>query len=170
MGLVERLGRIEPDETVLTLDEAALRRYIDGVDLSNAEGAMTASVYLLGYAAEIILKVACFYADGLPTGLDNNARRQTLSRSQPYRRFATRHASGHSIPGWYKVLLEVRRERRKAAYNDAFRAELYRHVLRIERNWSESLRYKRTEATQAELARVYKSVTWIVRNRSTLYS
>jgi len=163
MSLLARLSLLEPMETWPRLHSAAIERYWDGLALAMAqEGRRLGAIYLLGYVAEIVLKVAFFRVCGFP----------------PYQavslRMATAHASWrgfslHDVNAWATLLIEERRLRGRP-FDPVFASQLKWHVMVVAANWREALRYRHSAASETELAEVFQGVDWLLANSNLLWS
>jgi len=153
-------------ETVQDLELAVDDKYWEGIQLLVA-GRRGAGVYLLGYAVEMILKNACFLADG--------ARPADLvgPRLAPIRSSARRalpgipHESYHSLWFWLHVLRTKRASLGRPLPGDVD-ARLVQRVRRIYGIWIVDMRYKPDQALPREAESVYDDVTWIRDRRAQL--
>lgn len=162
MGFVERSGKLE---AVANLDRAAEQRFFDGLALAAQDEHRTAAIYLMGYGAEIMLKVACYRASGLRRWDPVAARFNSLKSNPIYR--VRGKPNGHGFIGWFDILVDERQRAGNPLPPD-FRRNLESRALRLEKDWTETLRYRRTNATPAELNRVFECVNWILKHRTLL--
>jgi hypothetical protein len=155
-------------ETVADFDLAAESRYWDGCQLIT-QGHGLGGVYLLGYAAEMILKHACFRVDrGRPAD-------PAAGFFGPTRLWMRHHhaaiapESYHSLLFWAYYLRGKRRET-GVVLPDAVDWELVRRTRRLYSIWSVDLRYRDWTAPAAETQSVYDDVTWLRDTRIRLWS
>jgi len=163
MSLQARLRVLEPTETWPSLYNAARERFWDGVDLATSlEARRTGAIYLLGYVAEMLLKVAFYRRMGyLATDrVDRNA----IKNHAAWGRWNL-----HSISGLVDLLIEVR-QRQHQAFDPVFAGDLRLRVQTVALHWQETLRYKHTPADEAELTEVFRHVDWLLTNADQLWS
>ena len=153
-------------ETVQDFELGAEQRYWEGVELMVA-GRPFGGVYVIGYAAEMLLKRACFIVDG--------ARPSDMvgPRLGPIRSWARRQLPDispeqfHSLLFWAHVL---RFKRRLAGrqFDQQFDARLVQRMRRLYGNWLVSMRYYPGYMTPLEVRSVYDDVTWLRDHRLLL--
>lgn len=160
MSLLARIKMLEPTETWPRLQQAANERYWDGLALvTGFDTRRLGAVYLLGYVAEMLLKVAFFRRTALPDTAD----------IAPALNKAKQHAAWHkkknlhAVEAWADLLI-AERANRGDPLDPALAGSLRFHAATIAGNWSESLRYKESDALESEFATVYESVEWLRRN------
>ena len=146
-------------ETAQDFEIAAESRYWEGVELSCA-GRSYAAIYLLGYAAEIYLKLASLHLDGLrPTD-------PIKPRLPPARDWMSKYApavspeSYHSLIFW-STLLRVKRRWQGRPLDFSLEAGLTQRVRRIYGNWWVEMRYRHETIAPRELQSAYDDVTWL---------
>jgi hypothetical protein len=146
-------------ETVQDLVLASDEKYWEGIELLTV-GKQGAGIYLLGYAAEMILKNACFLTDAARPG------DLVGPRLGPIQKWANRHLpnipyeSYHSLRFWLCVLQEKRRLLgRPLPY--LFNAKISQRIHRVYGLWIVDMRYKPDDALQREAEAVYNDVTWL---------
>lgn len=167
MGYLRRLGKKDALEDLRSLELAAERRFYDALELATAPaGCESSAIYLFGYAAEIILKVACFNLDGASLGTRTDRHRKSLANLPTYK--SSCGSNHHCLVGWLEVLLELRRKRGLPT-TAQYRRELRRRVKTLSGEWSESIRYRSLPATRVELSRVYNTLSWLMTERFDLY-
>jgi hypothetical protein len=163
MTFQARLHVLEPVETWPTLHSAALERFWDGLDLAtSAAPRRTAAIYLLGYVAEILLKMAFFRVAGFLPGQAVELRAITAHA-------AWTRSNLHNLDALADLLI-AERATRDRALDPAFAGQLKSCVLTIANHWGTTLRYKHTAAEQPELAEVYQNVEWLRANATLLWS
>jgi len=154
MGLLARLNTLGPKETWPALHNAADERYWDGLELATCRQARhLGAIYLLGYVAEIVLKVAFFRVLGWPS-------KQSVDLKALKTHASWGRSNLHDVEELAKVLIAERANRKKA-FNPVFAAQLQLHAKCLSTNWRETLRYNHSSASYAELAEVFQSVEWL---------
>lgn len=146
-------------ETVQDLAIASDEKYWEGIELL-VSGRRGEGIYLLGYSVEMMLKNACFLAEG--------ARPSDLvgPRLGPIRSWAKSALpdippeSYHSLRFWVHVLRRKRASLGRQLPRQVD-AGLVRRTHRIHGTWIVSMRYKPDQALQQEAESVYNDVTWI---------
>jgi len=154
MGLVARLSNEEPAETWAVLHRAAEERFRDGMELATGHWErLTGAIYLFGYVAEMILKVAIF-------------RTRNWSGQHPiniswFKNYASHKCYNlHDIDGLANLLIDERRSNNNP-FDPVFAAELVHNAKTVSANWRETLRYRSIAAQHAELSEVFQSVEWL---------
>lgn len=153
-------------ETVQDLEIACEQRYWEGLELLVA-GYRGAGIYLLGYAAEMILKQACFLVDGARP-FDHVA-----SRLAPVASWARHHLPGlqhehyHSLRFWAAVL-QVKRQLGGQPLEAPLRDRLRQRTNRIFGIWTVAMRYRPDRSLPREARAVYDDVTWLRDHRHQL--
>ncbi len=125
------------------------------------QGHRLASIYLLGYCGEMLLKAAYFRLLGwtlqqpiLLADLQNaRARALTLGCLWP--------GNLHYLPGWLALMAEERKHF-GAPYAPLFQRSLNAHVTRLSLNWSETLRYYEIQPYRGELLTCLQAATWLI--------
>lgn len=166
MSFQNRLAILEPVETCETMEFAAWERYWDGFELatSSTDGRNTGALYLLGYVAEIILKIGFFRTIGTPPGTHVYPLRKAITTHAAW----TGNSNLHDIASLTRVLIAERAVRGKA-FDPVFAGVLDRHAQTLVSHWREVVRYRYTLASGDELAEVFRSVEWILSNREILW-
>jgi hypothetical protein len=155
-------------ETVADFELAAESRYWDGCQLIT-QGHALGGIYLLGYAAEMMLKHACFRTDrgrpADPVGGFFGPIRAWMTARHPL----VDRESYHSLLFW---TLYLRGKRREAGWPlpNALDWELVRRMRRLYSTWSVDLRYRGWTLQAAEAQTVYDDVTWLRDARIRLWS
>jgi hypothetical protein len=155
-------------ETVQDLVLAAEDRYWEGLELMVREQPY-AGIYLMGYAAEMLLKTACFFFNGA------RPAEPAQGRLAPMRRLGRQHFPGapdenfHSLVFWAEALAFTRNQagRPLAA---ALLAPLRGSTARIAAEWWVEMRYRPTQAAAMCAIDVYNDVSWIRLNHHALWS
>lgn len=156
--------RLQADrETVQDLEIASEQRYWEGLELL-VSGYRGAGIYLLGYAAEMILKQVCFIVDGARPFDD------VASRLAPVASWARRHLPGlghehyHSLRFWAAVL-QVKRRLRGRPLAAPLQARLMQRTNRVFGIWTVAMRYRPDQSLPREARAVYDDVTWLRTHR-----
>jgi len=110
LGFVARIARLVPIETWPQLLNASQHRYWDGFALATSgETRNVGAVYLLGYVAEMLLKVAYFRIEGFPRHGDVDHARSAARRQA--RLYRLQRRNDHDLLYW-RDLIERRRDER----------------------------------------------------------
>jgi len=156
-------------ESVQDLELAARARLDDALTLRD-RNRLIGAVYLLGYVAEMYLKVAVYRR----LGARPNAQTRPLwrrARNEAERMELPRHLGqwdgGHGLMFWARLLWSL--PSAEGTLDGRVRADLFRHVSRIERHWTIHLRYSPNQGGWQEAQIVYASVEWIRRRRFQLW-
>lgn len=163
MTFQARLQVLEPVETWPGLHSAVQERFWDGFELAtSAQARHAGAIYLLGYVAEMLLKVAFFRVTGFPPG-------QSVTLRGIWKHPAFLGKNMHALDGLADVLIAERATRGRAL-DPVFAGQLKTSVLTVASHWQETLRYRHTPAMQTELAEVYRNVDWLLVNANLLWS
>jgi hypothetical protein len=164
MALLARLQALEPNETWPGLEMAARERYWDGVDLATSPASRrTAAIYLLGYVAEMLLKVAFYRVSGVPPG--QHVVPAMIKNHSAWKGKKNRHDLENLVD-----LLSAERASKGLHLDPGFAAQLNDCIQTLAGHWRETLRYRHTPATQTELVEVYQNVDWLFANATLLWS
>jgi hypothetical protein len=154
-------------ETLLDFVVAAEEKYWEGVELATCNR-NAASIYLLGYAAEMYLKVAAFRVDGAaPLDLVSPKLlpvRRWMAANQP----GVEHEGYHSVIFWMEYL-RSRRSSRGVPLARNLDGSLVHHVKRIYSIWWVEMRYRPDQASAEETDRLIKDVSWLRSNQQTIW-
>lgn len=129
------------------------------------------AVYLLGYVAEMYLKIAVYRRLGArPTGQAAAFFRHARQRARELGlwQHQDQWASGHGLMFWARLLWSLPNAEGHTLASSECRA-LYRHVRRIEDRWAVEMRYLTDAGNWPDAERVLASVEWIRRNRLALW-
>jgi len=164
------LDRCKPD-SVAEFRAAARSRYAEGVDLLNA-GRRFGAIYLWGYAAEMVVKAACFSVIGLgetePLDWKTHLRpaiefgRTKASIIWPFR------GDGHNVRAWLELLIYTREQVLNKPFPTAFKEEAQRVGAAVELLWRETLRYHKNVASRREADQMQRAVVWLLNQRNIL--
>lgn len=165
------IDRCQPD-SIREFRVSARQRYHDGLALAGT-GNRTASIYLWGYAAEMLLKAAYFAQFGLaedevitvPGHIQpaiNRGKAAPLSITWP------NQGAGHNVRAWAELLVGVRALNTATAYHSAFAAQVQRGGQRIGQLWREMLRYHKNRAYLYEVRQVREATEWFLVNADNL--
>ncbi len=165
------LSRLAPQETVGDMLLAANARYDEGLSLLNV-GYRDGGIYLLGYAAEMILKTSFCRVDAtIPPYVTVRSRfaiaerhwRNVTSNRLPF-------GYEHSLLFWESVLPLERTARHKPALGIIVSQTLSGCVRIVAENWDVKMRYQPGIATDREAGDVRDAVGWLHNNQRTLWS
>jgi len=154
-------------ETVQELELAAEARYWEGLELM-ALGRRDVGIYLMGYGAEMHLKLACFRLVGASNvdpveALRNQARLDV--RAWPVAARPPEEGL-HSLRFWFALL----KRRRQDAGRSDLTVDFERCVERLYQTWWVGMRYHQGMARDADMDQVFEDVSWLARNYSILWS
>lgn len=145
-------------ESLQELELAAGDRYWEGVELL-AAGRFGGGIYVLGYVAEIYLKLACFRLERVrptdPVGPFFGPARTWMN----LRCAGVDRESYHSLLFWLTYLRDKRRFQGRAL-TGPLDWELVRRARRLYRRWWVEMRYRRDRAQPIDGQIVYDDVTW----------
>jgi hypothetical protein len=154
-------------ETLNDFELAAEVRFWEGLELLTA-GESAGGVYLMGYAAEMWLKYACFRFDrtGLADPVD--ARPRAVQNRWRTNLPAAAPESGHSLLFWMELLRNIRAAAGMPLPNH-LDTDLVRWTNAAYQNWWVSMRYYGDAVPQVEAEDVYYGVSWLRDNRTQLW-
>jgi hypothetical protein len=153
-------------ETVSDFHIASSEKFREGLLLLSA-GYPGAGIYLMGYAAEMSLKLSAFIFDGASPA-DPVFPKLAAAKSWAVNHGISDPPEGyHSLNFWTAYLRRRRLSAGRRLPSDLDGA-LIRHADRIYSGWWIEMRYRPDAATVLDGERVSKSVTWIVRHRLQL--
>lgn len=165
MPLLSRIGQIEPCDTWPGMELAAVERFWDGLALAVSDvGRTTGSIYLLGYVTEMLLKTAYCRLVGVPASDDMYFTVRT-DQSQMY----FRGTNLHNPVAWWQLILDSRISQ-GIPLNPIVAAQIEFQIRTVASNWRETLRYKHSGATDAELHETFGAVEWLRSNYPVLYT
>ncbi|MGI4792345.1 MAG: hypothetical protein ACRYFS_26255 [Janthinobacterium lividum] len=158
-------------ETIDDMLLASNARYDEGLALLHA-GYRDGGIYLLGYAAEMILKTSfCRVEPTVRLSIEVRSRfgvaegHWTRMTGQP----PTRDYE-HNLRFWEYVLPLERSARRKPALGIMVSQTLSKCVQVVDANWAVKMRYQTGNATPQEAENVRDAVGWMRNNQRTLWS
>ena len=162
-------------ETVEEMQKAAQARLPEGEALV-ALGHWDGGIYLLGYVAEMVLKVAYCRLD--PTLSTTTVVKDVFGIAAGQWRGLFRNINlprnySHDILFWEVVLSEQRRTQHKpflAAASPRAALILSRCVQIIGQHWDVEMRYQPPKASEQDALAVRLAVRWIYANQDTLWS
>jgi hypothetical protein len=161
------LHRCRPD-SVREFQLAARQRFEDGVSLART-GRRTAAIYVWGYAGEMLLKAAYFHALGFPPT-------RTITPADLRGAIANAARLGfpwvgnlHNLESWAQLLTSTRAATPGLAYaSPPFANEVLAGARRVQRLWSETLRYHNNVAYLYEVSQVRVATEWLLLHGSQL--
>jgi hypothetical protein len=146
-------------ETISDFAAAAAQKFHEGIELGMA-GRGGAAIYLMGYSAEMLLKVACFRFDGA-TPADLVAPRLAPAKNWLQARLpALPHEGYHSLMFWSTYLTE-RRADAVRPLDATLTGELVHHTRRLYQSWWIEMRYRPDQSLPTEVERAYRDVCWL---------
>lgn len=166
-----------PAESLADLQVAAEERYWEAVELATCgEPKRTAAIYLLGYAAEMILKVALYRAMFGPVVNDVNEpppsggaspMREAKKAVTALHGSASGRINFHELDLIYKALSI---ERLRTAPIDPTIHSLLDgyHIPLLSSHWEEWLRYRPERALEGDLREVFEAIEFLRSNQSHL--
>ena len=166
MSFRERL-EAEP-ETVQEIEAAAELRYEEAILFLKNEATRTIGVYVMGYAAEMLLKTAYFrfrdaasydnVGDLLGAAKLSAKALEVVAVSENY----------HSLLFWTQLLLRTRsQDKRKLP--KYLETELHLRTERLYQNWWVEMRYHALTATEQEALLIRKDVEWLRKHYESLW-
>jgi len=163
----DRARLAEPTDTVAGFHSVATRRWEDGMALAGHSDATTAAVYMLGYGAEIALKIATCELLGVPPSADPWA--WLGSRLSSFGLSGLRDVRTHDVRDLWRQASDRREGLGLDLRDPAFHGALQFHAWRVYTNWWEELRYKNVVATPTEVAEAAESSFWLLTNLTEIY-
>ena len=154
-------------ETVQDMDLAADEKYWDGLELLTA-GRRGAGIYLMGYAAEMKLKVAYLRLQGATPAAAAHpylgpARRRAMTLIP-----RVRDETYHSVRFW-GLLVRADRVRKGRPLDPATDRALRWAVNRAYLNWWVPMRYLPDQSTSKHAEQLLANVSWIMANYTKLW-
>ncbi len=163
------LHRASPTDTWPELKAAADVRFEDGLVLAtDRDPRTTGAVYLLGYVAEMLIKVSYYQVRGVPAANDVSAELSAI-RGRAAALGLTWTGNLHNIVN-LATLLVLERMARGNPMPHGLAAEFLSRVIALSMEWSEQLRYKSVTAGEREVREVFEHVDWIHRHYALLWS
>jgi hypothetical protein len=154
-------------ETISDMSLAVEQKFWEGIELCVA-GRHGAGIYLLGYAAEMYLKIASFRLDGANPAdfvAPRLARARNLLRTHP---FQIAHEHYHSLLFWLASVRALR-QRRGTRFERNFEGELVHRVRRLYGVWWVEMRYHPNYASVYDVNRMFQDVGWLRRHLVRLW-
>lgn len=155
-------------ETLQDFELAAEEKYWEGAALLSA-GHPAGGIYVLGYAAEMILKHAGFRTQGHRPGTVVSAlfgpARQWMRTRPP----SIQPENYHSLWFWMQYLRGMRRHWGRPLPVE-LDWELVRRVRELYQLWWVGMRYRPDQADAHEAAAAYDNVTWLRANQVRFWS
>jgi hypothetical protein len=141
---------------------AALARFAEGRLLA-AQQHRLASIYLMGYAAEMLLKAAYFRLAGYSLSQPITVQEMYAAKDYAVKTLKCPWAGNnlHDLRGWQMLLMEDRKAK-GVPYSPSFSRDLNANVTRLALNWVEALRYHPMRPYRGELRRCLDGVTWLL--------
>jgi hypothetical protein len=161
------ITRIAPYESILCFRRSAAARYREGCRLA-ANGDRLIGIYLLGYAAEMLLKAAYFRLERLHVKAPIGPAQLRSARDKAVSWGITAPVNYHDLSWWAQMLVESRQFLGRS-YSYHFARQLLANVNRIYQNWREFLRYRTNRPFRGEVETVVRATTWLVGQYRYLY-
>ncbi len=160
--------RAEP-ETVQEFELSAEEKYIAGLELMT-RGHFGTGIYIMGYAAEMLLKNVYFLLDQntRPTFPVGSALRQAQREAAQVIRWY-RFQDYHDLRFW-AFLIAAKRHQEGRELPALVGLPFMNCVTRLYDNWWVALRYQQDRASTSEANEVYEDVTWIRDHYAALYT
>jgi hypothetical protein len=165
MHLRERL-QYTP-ERIVDFAGACEDKFWEGIELASARR-FSAAIYLLGYAAEMHLKLAAFRFDDASANDLVYPRLHVVRRWMGTRQPHVPHERFHSVVFWMHYLRGRRSETAKSL-NRNLDGLLVHHVQRIYSTWWVEMRYRPDQASENDLNRMFADVNWLRGNQQFLW-
>jgi len=156
-------------ETVQEFFLAADEKYLEGQRLV-AGGDARAGIYLMGYAAEMLLKNTCFRFNRATLASDIESRLPPARSRGKVLIPAIRDEFYHSLRFWAMLLQATRADQGRSWVDAEFALEFERCTERLYNNWWVEMRYRRNLARPEEARQVMSDVGWIRAHLTTLWS
>ena len=151
--------------------EQALESRLEEGRLLIASGLFDGRIYLLGYVAEMLLKIGYMkvVSPGIrPTANVGSYNKQALTVGKTLNPYID--ADGfHSILFW-AVLIEGIRRGKNLPLPSSFAIEFEQRTRRLQQNWKVDMRYLPPRATLAEATEMLEDVLWLRREQSAIWS
>lgn len=172
MALRNRLSVIA--ETVQEFNLAANEKYLEGQNLV-VQGDIGAGIYLLGYAAEMLLKNAYFRFTGAALADEIGPRlapARSVGRGQQVAGLIPHipHESYHSLRFWAMLLQASRLVQSRPWPDTEFALKFERCTESLYNNWWVEMRYRCDLASPEEALQVLNDVAWLRTYQTTLWS
>jgi hypothetical protein len=160
--------RIPIDATIAEFERSAAEKYEAGFELLTL-GHTGSGIYLLGYAAEMLLKAAYFRFIGLSENDVVSASRRQEARIDAQTLGITVSDEGfHSIEFW-SLLLRLRRHADGRLFPSGFENELIAHASTLHLNWHFAMRYLPGTAYTVDNESMFESTSWFIANSLDLW-
>ena len=155
-------------ETLAEFEQAWEQRYAEGLRLIEVESTRTGGVYLLGYVAEMILKVAYFRFIGAASdSLVKNLLAEPIFINATNNLGMDSEAK-HSILFWTELLIVTRGQRtRRLPRHLADELRISASTLHF--NWKVDIRYHSLLVTVPEQLEVKEAVDWFRKHHKSLW-
>lgn len=155
-------------ETLIEFEFAWERRYLEGMRLLEEKETRTDGVYLLGYVAEMILKVAYFRFTGAASEDFLDALLTASAFKTAVKNLGVDAEFYHSPRFWMEILISTRIQHKRPLPTQlqnnlrAFAEILYD-------NWKVDMRYHSLPIGEAECQEVKVAVEWLYNRHESLW-
>ena len=170
MTLRERYA-LQP-ETLQEFELAWELRYAEGRQLivgQSDQNTVATGIYLLGYVAEMILKVAYFRFYKPETGNMISSRLFPTRERAKNEGLVIDDEKFHSLAFWLTMLLYEREQERRPIRPKELELNLRRRIDRLYQNWWVDMRYRAAPATVQDGLDVLEDVTWLIKHHTHLW-
>jgi hypothetical protein len=160
-------NRLRDGETIQDYTLAVPQRYLEGLQLM-VEGYPGAGIYLMGYAAEMLLKLAYFLYTGAGPADAVGPRLGPARHQARALGIQVLDEGYHSPRFWARLLLEQRRND-GLPLNNELEARLLNCADSLYSNWWVQMRYQPDVAREDEVAVFHQEVDWLQGNLESLW-
>lgn len=164
MTYLARLQIAEPDETWQSMELAANLRYQEALELIDNHQYLGA-LYLLGYVAEMRLKVAYCRLKSITPSTNITS---IVSRTSAFRARSISAKNAHDVKAW-KELLFYERIALGKSISPIIAAKVNSAADKLNDLWEEVLRYRSTLPTEEELYETWDAVETIDKYHNDLW-
>jgi len=156
-------------ETIKGFEAAAEAKYEDGFNLM-AYVSPGNGVYLMGYAAEMLLKSAYFRIAGFSTQTPITKQHLSQAKADAVAVGVSAHAEHfHSLAFWSERIIKKRSQQLRGLA-PVLMAELDTRATRLAQNWFVEMRYQNLQGiTAQDVDDVLDDVVWIKSNHEALW-
>ena len=127
-------------KTLAEFEQAWTQRYVEGMRLLEEEATHTGGIYLLGYVAEMILKVAYFRFVGAASDDPIKALLTTTSFKTAIKNVGVETEFYHSPRFWTELLVSTRKVSKRSLPTH-LQEDLRAYAEKLYNNWKVDIRY-----------------------------
>ncbi len=160
---------ITGQETIASFEAAAEEKYEDGFNLM-ASASPGNGIYLMGYAAEMLLKSAYFRILGLAEVTPITWQHLTRARSDAATLGVTASDEHfHNVEFWGELVIKKRTQQARGL-SPALETELAQRTQRLALNWFVEMRYRSLQGVaKQDIEDVLDDVIWIKSNQERFW-